>query len=110
MAVSLEPRGYVSRPRLIFGGLAGLALAMRFCRDGNRSLGHLMNRVPGEYVARACTIGKGPECWVVHCVCGATEFAAAGLVECRGACGRWFCADEEGVWCVRLPEQEADDA
>ena len=106
-----DPRGYQSRLERI----PGLATALRFCRfrDGDgawHGLAELMKRVPAEHVARACTVGRGPECWVVSCVCGARAFVGAGLVECRGGCNRWFVSDESGVWAARLPEQEADDA
>jgi hypothetical protein len=98
-----EDRGYVSdlqRPR-------ALALALRFCRCQDEEgvwhgLAEHVRRVPVEHVAKACTVGHGPECWVVRCVCGQVEFVAASLVECRGGCGRWFVADDVGVWSARL--------
>lgn len=89
-----------------------LELAFRFCRFRDEEgvwhgLAEHTKRVPDEHVSKACTIGRGPECWVVQCACGQTEFVAAALVECRGDCGRWFAADEWGPWALRLPEQEA---
>lgn len=109
-AVECPPRGYQSRLERI----PGLATALRLCRfqteDGHWiGLAQLARRVPDEHTSKACTIGRGPECWVVHCVCGAVNFVAAAMVECRGGCERWFVADAAGAFSFRLPPQEADD-
>lgn len=107
-------RGYQTYPRNPWAGIRGLELAMKFClnriADGEVvGLAHLIKKVPAEYVSRACTIGRGPETWVVKCVCERDEFVAAELVECRGGCGRWFFANEAAVWSLLLPEQEPDE-
>lgn len=95
-----------------------LEMAFRFCRSVDsegvwHGLAEHVRLVPEEHVARACTIGRGPECWVVKCPCGSTEFVGAALVVCRGGddCRRWFAVDGLSVWCVRLPEgQDYSDA
>jgi hypothetical protein len=107
-----EPRSWWPYPRNPWAGIPGLGLAMRVCRyqdeDGVwHGLAEVLRRVPEEFVALACTIGPGAEVHVVSCACGATEFVAAALVECRGECGRFFVADNSGPWSIRLP-QEAD--
>lgn len=95
-----------------------LEMAFRFCRTVDEEgvwhgLAEHVKLIPAEHLSRACTIGRGPECWVVKCPCGSTMFVAAALVECRGGegCGRWFAADASGVWAVRLPDgQDYSDA
>lgn len=101
----LEPRGYQSR----LSTLNGLKVALRCCVDQPAdgppvSLAQHTRRVPEEYVSRACTIGRGPETLIVTCVCDATTFVAAELVECRGGCGRWLIADDTGAFAIRPPD------
>lgn len=92
--VEPEERGYVSRLRR--SDPAALALAV--CRDGTDSLAARMKAVPDRYVH-----GR----WV-ECACGWGNLRRR-LFECAGACARWFVSDDEGVWAVRLPDQEPED-
>jgi hypothetical protein len=107
--------GHRVYPRNAFAGVPGLGHAMRLCRTQDPETGEwvglasLMRRVPEEYVATACTVGRGPETLIVSCPCGETVFTAAELTEC-GGCSRWYISDESGPWAIRLPAQEASDA
>jgi hypothetical protein len=84
-----------------------LRWALRFCRNGSSTLADTAKRIPEDYVARACPVGRGPEYWLVDCPCGEAEVVPPGdVVECGGRCTRWFAADERSVWAFRIGEQE----
>jgi hypothetical protein len=82
-------RGHVSE----LARFPALAIAMRFCRDGEDGLARLMRPVPDDH-------RNGLE---VRCLCGATAMATVLLESCPGECGRLFVGDESGVWAVTLP-------
>ena len=97
-------RGYISGLRPV----NGLRLALKLCRDvaSGSGLAQTAKRIPEDHTARACPVGKGPEYWVVRCVCGSTELVSGGPQECSGGCHRWFASDESSVWAFRIGEQE----
>jgi hypothetical protein len=83
----LKERGYVSE----LAGPDPAAAALRCCRNGADSLAARMRPVPLGYLH-----GE----WV-ECRCG-TGNLRRRLFECAGGCGRWFIADDAGVWAARL--------
>jgi hypothetical protein len=66
-------------------------VALKLCRNGADSLAARMRPVPEGYLHEA----------YVECRCG-TGNARRRLFECAGGCGRWFMADDAGVWAARL--------
>lgn len=79
-------------PRNPFRGAAGVVLALRIGMAAQ-----FEKRVPEDYLL-------GP--WVL-CVCGALQAIDAGeVVECAGACGRWFLSTGESVRVARWPREE----
>lgn len=85
--------------------IAGLALSLRLCRDGETSLLRELRPVPREH--DGAVIRSGAHGLHVACPCGG-ELDAGGLLEpCPGGCARWYVGDESGVWSVKLPVADA---
>lgn len=72
-------------------GRPALALALRFCVDGEKGLAQKFKRIPADHLSRAG----------VRCPCGSVTPLAADLRPCEGFCGRWFAEDASGAWSVQ---------
>jgi hypothetical protein len=101
-----ERVGHRSYPRLTFRGRSGLAVAMRFCRDGDTSLASLVRRVPESHVALVSRLSDHGEARTVACPCGTAQIVSDTLAPCGGGCRRYFISDASGVWTFRLPAQD----
>lgn len=96
----------VSEPRLIFGGLPGLALAARACRtqldDGTFvGLAQTARKLDADHAYRV----KDSTDWKVKCECGAVHVVPLReIVTCE--CDRLFMQDGEAAWIFELGPQD----
>jgi hypothetical protein len=106
-------RGYISDLTVPWRGRPGLALAMRVCvertADGAVGLAHLLKPVPDTHIASGCIPGSREPVLLVSCVCGADVLVTGDLEPCPGDCRRWFIAQDDAAWVLRLPEQDPDE-
>jgi hypothetical protein len=106
-----QPRPLMqSEPRLIFGGLTGLALAARFCRtqldDGTWSgLAQMARKLDADHAYRV----KDSTDWKVKCECDTVHVVPPREIVTCG-CDRLFMQDGDDAWVFELGPQDPDDA